>query len=554
MSAKKVENKKEVVRGKDKWEEDAVLELIYRDPESLTDGDLVSTSLSNLSKNLKPTISAAAIFNVYLRWLEVHRNHPSQLTSYWPNTIVQWVASLKARSFTKEDIVSIIEKWRKNNGPFTSSREWDEPRYPPSDSEIAQAFDGRHIGRKYRTSTSSQGRQRENSPEKTNTRYRERSYDNSRARESRKLGNEAKSVAANYVCNRCGKGGHLLLDCPTNMVEMPANDRHGSKIVNTFQDPSYDKKPPMTYTCSLCEKSGQHWFSLCPKNTSRDSITQKRLAAGIEVPGAKDGEHRRENNVSRMEHREKALPDQRISRSKDSPSSYYDKEVGSNTRTGAIPKEDSKGHKRARPATSRESSEDRVPERASKRKIVSYDDVDTVRRTEDTRFMHSDDERNAPGLVGILRETDPYTDDFSLKNRSRSLTPESPAEFTLSFRGKRMSSGTTSSAEDVRTPEDDREEGFKTPSVREETPEHVYSDFVRNLIAGRTEVVQRMRRRPTALELWDEDDNRRLQAMNLLSIVSTLVSVVIPGVRLYVGCHSRPPARQGRPDASEWRR
>jgi hypothetical protein len=211
MSAKKVENKKEVMRGKDKWEEDAVLELIYRDPESLTDGDLVSTSLSNLSKNLNPTISAAAMFNVYLRWLEVHRNHPSQLTLYWPNTIVQWVASLKARSFTKEDIVSIVEKWRESNGPFTSSREWDEPRYPPSDSDILKVFDGRHIGRKDRTSGSRQGRQRENSPENTNTRYRERSYDNSRARESRKLGNEATNVPANYVCNRCGKSGMLYI-------------------------------------------------------------------------------------------------------------------------------------------------------------------------------------------------------------------------------------------------------------------------------------------------------------------------------------------------------
>jgi hypothetical protein len=207
MSAKKHENKKEVMKSKDKWEEDAVLELIYRDPESLTDGDLVSTSLSNLAKNLNPAISAAAMFNVYLRWLEVHRNNPSQLTLYWPNTVVQWVASLKARSFTKDDIVSTVEKWREKNGPFTSSKEWDEPRYPPSNIEIAKAFDGRHIGRKDRTSGSRQGRQRENSPENTIIRYRERSHDNGRGRGNRKLNNEKIQVPAKYVCNRCDKSG-----------------------------------------------------------------------------------------------------------------------------------------------------------------------------------------------------------------------------------------------------------------------------------------------------------------------------------------------------------
>jgi hypothetical protein len=79
--------------------------------------------------------------------------------------------------------------------------------------------------------------------------------------------------------------GHFLLDCPTNMVEMPINNQRILKSVNAFQDPSFDKKPPMTYTCSLCKKSGEHWFSLCPKNTSRDSITQKRLAAGIQAAG-----------------------------------------------------------------------------------------------------------------------------------------------------------------------------------------------------------------------------------------------------------------------------
>lgn len=182
---------------------------------------------------------------------------------------------------------------------------------------------------------------------------------------------------------------------------------------------------------------------------------------------------------------------------------------------------DLKRYKRARLTTSRESSQSRTPERTLRRKIIYDDDDELMDATEDTINMHSDEERYISGLVGVLKETDPYTDDFALQNRSRSLTPGSPvtnlSQFRLSFRDNRMSSGTEPSAGDVRTPEDDREEGFKTPSVREETPEQVYCEFVRNLIQGRAEVINRMRRRPTALEIWDENDNRRLQAMNVSS-------------------------------------
>lgn len=210
MTSKRLESRKGT-KDKDKWEEQAILELMYRDPESLTDSDLVSTPLRILAKNLSSIISAAATFRVYIRWLEVHRNHPSQLTLYWPNTIVQWVASLKARSFTKDEILSRVENWRETNGPFKSSIEWDGPRYPPSNSDISNAFDGRHIGRKDRTLESRQGRQREYSPENSNTRYRERSYDKSRAREHRELDTEINHAPAIYICNRCGKSGMLCV-------------------------------------------------------------------------------------------------------------------------------------------------------------------------------------------------------------------------------------------------------------------------------------------------------------------------------------------------------
>lgn len=92
--------------------------------------------------------------------------------------------------------------------------------------------------------------------------------------------------------------------------------RHETDAANTFQDPSYDKEPPLTYTCSLCKKSGNHWFSLCPKNTNRDSITQKRLAAGIVVAGAKQakskhGEQPSDKDMLRIQRKERSQDDRR---------------------------------------------------------------------------------------------------------------------------------------------------------------------------------------------------------------------------------------------------
>ncbi|KAK3944788.1 hypothetical protein QBC46DRAFT_240623, partial [Diplogelasinospora grovesii] len=66
-----------------------------------------------------------------------------------------------------------------------------------------------------------------------------------------------------YVCDRCGVSGHLIHHCGTNL------------------DPEFDTRPARDYICSICNQTGLHWRSLCPKNEDPNSITQQRRRAGI---------------------------------------------------------------------------------------------------------------------------------------------------------------------------------------------------------------------------------------------------------------------------------
>ncbi|KAI9742761.1 MAG: hypothetical protein M1818_003490 [Claussenomyces sp. TS43310] len=70
-------------------------------------------------------------------------------------------------------------------------------------------------------------------------------------------------VPAFYVCNRCKKGGHHVMKCPTN------------------EDPHFDVRPAMGYICMFCEKNGDHYRMFCPKNPAPDSIYRRRLAKGL---------------------------------------------------------------------------------------------------------------------------------------------------------------------------------------------------------------------------------------------------------------------------------
>ena len=63
------------------------------------------------------------------------------------------------------------------------------------------------------------------------------------------------------------ESGHFLQVCPTNL------------------DPTFDLPPNKTYQCPICRKWGKHYSSLCPMNEDPFSIIQKRKALGIVTPG-----------------------------------------------------------------------------------------------------------------------------------------------------------------------------------------------------------------------------------------------------------------------------
>jgi hypothetical protein len=45
-------------------------------------------------------------------------------------------------------------------------------------------------------------------------------------------------------------------------------------------DPAFDKPPDNKYICTICNARGQHFKSLCPRNTDPYCLTQKRNAVG----------------------------------------------------------------------------------------------------------------------------------------------------------------------------------------------------------------------------------------------------------------------------------
>lgn len=358
------------------------------------------------------------------------------------------------------------------------------------------------------------------------------------------------------------------------------------RLLIEIQDPAFDRKPPSTYQCSICNKFGKHWYSLCPKNIREDSITQRRLAAGIKVPTRprsleKEGYRAKLDEISTIDDIKHEGRD-RDSRHRRSEKMERSKTSGATKREKATAWEydDSEGPEvparsnklelladieerihqasatmaedtgmsiegvtemtgvkisnmaatimaanRKRAHSVEMDDVDYSENRRTIRQKVEYDDKEELMHdVEDTRFLHSDDERHDAASGGIFKETDPYTEEFGLRQNSSLASSTDSTEcslqlpnFELTMRVRKMSPMYTSSEEDIRTPIDDMEEGFDSPRVPSETPEKVYSDFVKRLIENRTEgqIVNQRRRSRTALECWDEDDERRMGRLNI---------------------------------------
>lgn len=158
-------------------------------PELWSSSKLLETSLSSLSRILSESLSQRRILAVYLKWLEIHRLHPSDLSKHWDNTLMHWSQSLRLRGFDKDELIIEIKKWKEDNSPLQSPQSvWPLRRYPPTPYDIAKGWpDSEH---KRYSSSSGTGKQ---DP------YRPGIY-------PQPLGFSGKPPGG-YVCNRCATSG-----------------------------------------------------------------------------------------------------------------------------------------------------------------------------------------------------------------------------------------------------------------------------------------------------------------------------------------------------------
>lgn len=358
-------------------------------------------------------------------------------------------------------------------------------------------------------------------------------------------------------------------------------------LLTVVKDPSFDKKPPESYKCSICNKFGKHWFSLCPENKDRESITQRRLAAKKGVSTKERGLDQRDGH--RLKQDKTSMPDdighmggrEWLARQlrtdkweKFGPLDSFEQEQTTSLDyyTGEEPEHATKlerladieermqivseamardtgmtvesvaemagvtisnvaatimaaNRKRAR-SVETDNVDDMEHQRIIRKRVQNDEREKLMHDLEDARFLNSDVERQDAGVSGIFKETDPYTERYGLRQNLQFTRSGDPAESSLRIsqsgfatHPRKMTPMDTSSDEDIRTPVHDMEEGFSSPRVRSETPEKYYSDFVRNLIENRTEhqIVNQRRRRPTALEVWDQNDQRRMTQLHILS-------------------------------------
>lgn len=114
-------------------------EKTIEEPDRVSNSQLLQTSLHNLTHILPRTTSTRATFSIYLRWLEVHRKHPSRLSEHWENTVMHWAQSLKQRGFHKSEVIDELQRWKESQS--TSIYKDSNGRFPPKSRDITAAFE-----------------------------------------------------------------------------------------------------------------------------------------------------------------------------------------------------------------------------------------------------------------------------------------------------------------------------------------------------------------------------------------------------------------------------
>ncbi|KAF4621641.1 hypothetical protein G7Y89_g14508 [Cudoniella acicularis] len=221
------------------------------------------------------TTSEGTTTAVYLRWLEIHRKNRSALSEHWSNTLLHWAQSLRSRGYRMQDLITAVSSWEKDHeGKIPDC---GSGRHPPTKSDIEKAFadtenvptSERKTDQDWRRDTSKGDSYRPSSSTRDLFAERPTSYPErprKYVKPKKEIDDFSQPPPSNYICNRCGKKGHHLQACPTNM------------------DPSYDKPPGNDYVCPVCKRAGKHYKSLCPENKDPLCIIQKRKSQGIITP------------------------------------------------------------------------------------------------------------------------------------------------------------------------------------------------------------------------------------------------------------------------------
>jgi hypothetical protein len=192
------------------------------DPAELSDRQLFSIPLRNLSKRISLTTSLSTTAKVYIRWLEVHRTRGSSFIGQWENTIRQWAQSLRARGFKEQDFINEVRAWKNQVGPLVPVK----GRCPPGSRDIEKAYRDPTNQIKHTNIKGDSNWKREKTQDDFVLSYNDGIEQSCRAREESRydsphekskssskkktLENYMGPPPPSYVCNRCGKKGIVL--------------------------------------------------------------------------------------------------------------------------------------------------------------------------------------------------------------------------------------------------------------------------------------------------------------------------------------------------------
>jgi hypothetical protein len=329
--------------------------------------------------------------------------------------------------------------------------------------------------------------------------------------------------------------GHHLQVCPTNL------------------DPAYDKPPDASYECEICGERGKHFKSLCPLNKDPYSIYQKRKAKGIKTPPSNRGKIFREwekefDEQRKANRRERRDQDGRLTQvssnaslrsSSPTPSlrnerleqlqkiedmkarlfneeSYDIDEV-----MGTIRSEGGDGNARKRARLHDQSGSSSRGASPTPSMLQGLRKKVRMNGSDDVTSSPRMDFEMAETLVDKLRSSNLHenrgtdtemvdvmassTGSRIRDNDSDNIDPFYFIEFGL--RPKKMNPDSMS-IDESDTDSSDRMD-IEIPK-----PPKEYSRFVQKLIQNHpemSEMVNSLKRRPTAIDIWRQDDQRRLE-------------------------------------------